>query len=433
MQISSAKVRDIRFPTSTWLDGSDAMNPAPDYSLAYVELQTTNGGPSGYGFTFTIGRGNELCVLAAERLARGIVGRSLDGITADMGRFWADLTGDSQLRWVGPEKGVIHLAAAAIVNAVWDLWARQMQRPVWRLAAELEPEHLARCIDFRAIGDVVNREEATELFRYRDATIGQRLDELEGRGFPAYTTSAGWLGYSDEKIEALCRQAIAQGWNAIKLKVGADPAADRHRCDLVRDIIGFDRLLMIDANQVWETEEAIVRIEALSSARPYWIEEPVHPDDILGHARVREAVRPVKVATGEHVPNRVLFKQLLKSGAVDVIQPDACRLGGLNEALAVMAMAQKFNVPICPHAGGVGLCGNAQHLSMIDYLRFGGSLEGRMTEYTDHLHEHFNDPVVVENGRYRAPDEPGFSAELRAKSVAEYEYPGGHYWSRKAA
>lgn len=433
MQISSAKVRDIRFPTSTWLDGSDAMNPAPDYSLTYIELATTNAGPRGYGFTFTIGRGNELCVLAAERLAQGIIGRTLDGVTGDMGRFWSDLTGDSQLRWVGPEKGVIHLAAAAIVNAVWDLWARQMQLPVWQLVAELEPEHLARCIEFRAISDVIDGEEAAELFRERDVTVATRLDHLRAEGFPAYTTSAGWLGYDDGKIEALCRQAIAAGWDALKLKVGGDRDADRHRCGIVRDIIGPDRLLMIDANQVWEAQEAIDWIEALSSADPYWIEEPVHPDDILGHARVREAVRPIRVATGEHVPNRVLFKQLLQSGAIDVIQPDACRLGGLNEALAVMAMAQKFQIPVCPHAGGVGLCANAQHLSMIDYLRFGGSAEGRMTEYTDHLHEHFHDPVVVENGRYRAPQQAGFSAELKAESVAEYEFPGGRYWSRKAA
>lgn len=431
--ITSLRVTDIRFPTSASLDGSDAMNPAPDYSMAYVRLDTNQPGLSGIGFTFTIGRGNELCAAAIESLRSLVVGRQLDGITSAMGQFWRAVVGDSQLRWVGPEKGVIHLAAAAVVNAVWDLWGKSAGEPVWRLAASLSSDHLVSLIDFTGIADAITPADALTLLKSREGGAVTRQAQLEATGFPAYTTSAGWLGYSDEKIRRLCVQAVAEGWDAIKIKVGGDVAEDHRRCAVVREAIGVDRRLMIDANQVWEVGEAIARTQALADVRPYWIEEPVHPDDVLGHRRVREAVAPVRVATGEHVPNRVIFKQFLQAGAIDVVQADACRLGGLNEALAVMLLAAVHDVPICPHAGGVGLCENAQHLSMIDFLRFGGSDDGRMIEHAGHLHEHFLDPIRVESGRYRAPDAPGFGAEVHAASLAEFEYPHGSYWRKAAA
>jgi L-fuconate dehydratase len=430
MIISRVEVRDIRFPTSSALDGSDAMNPDPDYSAAYVILYADTA--TGHGLTFTIGRGNELCVAAAEALAPLVIGWSLEEITQDMGAFWRRLAGDSQLRWVGPEKGVIHLALAAIINAVWDLWAKSEQQPVWKVVTNLTPEQFVSLIDFRHLQDVLSPEEALGI-RER-AQDGQREREFEvlSAGFPAYTTSAGWLGYPDEKIRRLCREAIAAGWEAIKIKVGRDLADDRRRCAIVREEIGPNRRLMIDANQVWEVHEAINWVNALAEFDPWWIEEPVSPDDILGHAKVRRATGRVKVATGEHAHNRIMFKQFLEADAIDVVQFDNCRLGGLNEALAVMLLAAKFGKPVCPHAGGVGLCQYAPHLSIIDYLCVGGSLEGRMTEHADHLHEHFVRPVELRHGRYRAPEAPGFGAELRPASIADHLWPNGPIWRRQA-
>lgn len=429
MIITRVEVQDVRFPTSRALDGSDAMNPDPDYSAAYVILHA--GTATGHGLTFTIGRGNELCVAAAEALAPLVIGQSLEDITQDMGAFWRRLAGDSQLRWVGPEKGVIHLALAAIVNAVWDLWAKSERLPVWKLAADLTPEHFVSLIDFRHLHDVLSPEEALSI--RRRAQDGQRERELKvlSEGFPAYTTSAGWLGYPDDKIRRLCRVAMAEGWNAIKIKVGRDLADDRRRCAIVREEIGPDRRLMIDANQVWEVREAVDWVNALAEFDPWWIEEPVSPDDILGHAKVRRAVRPARVATGEHAHNRIMFKQFLEADAIDVVQFDNCRLGGLNEALAVMLLAAKFGKPICPHAGGVGLCQYAPHLSIIDYLCVGGSLDGRMTEHADHLHEHFVHPVVLRRGHYRAPAAPGFGAELLTESIANHLWPNGPAWQRQ--
>ena len=419
---------DIRFPTSRWLDGSDAMNPDPDYSAAYVILHTDQVGLAGHGFTFTIGRGNEICLAAIGALARLVEGRTLEDITADMGGFWRSLAGDSQLRWLGPEKGVVHLALAAVVNAVWDLWGKVEGKPVWRLIADMEPQAIVRLIDFRHITDALEPAEAMDIVAAAQAGRGVMEAKLLQDGYPAYTTSAGWLGYPDDKIRTLCAEAVADGWGAIKMKVGRDLADDVRRCRIVREAIG-DRLLMVDANQVWEVGQAIDHVRALAPFAPYWIEEPISPDDILGHATVRRGVAPTKVATGEHGANRIIFKQLLQADALDIVQFDCCRLGGVNEALAVLLLAAKFRKPVCQHAGGVGLCEVGQHLAMVDALCVSGSLEGRMLEHSGHLHEHFVDPIRVARGRYLAPTLAGFSTQMKAKSLEDYAFPGGAGWT----
>ena len=426
--IIGAEARDIRFPTSRTLDGSDAMNPDPDYSAAYVLLHTNVPGLTGHGLTFTIGRGNELCVAACHALFPMVLNRSLESITADMGAFWHMITGDSQLRWIGPEKGVIHLATAAVVNAVWDLWAKVEQKPLWKLLSDMSPDELVRCIDFRYISDALTPDEARDLLRRQEATRAERESEMLAQGFPAYTTSAGWIGYSDDKVRRLCQEAINAGFQHIKMKVGRDLDADRRRARLIREIIGPDRKLMADANQVWDVPQAIAWMRDLAEFDFWWIEEPTSPDDILGHAAIARAVAPVGVATGEHVQNRIIFKQLLQANAISFCQIDACRLGGVNEVLAVILMAAKFGVPVCPHAGGVGLCEYVQHLSIWDYICVSGSLEHRVIEYVDHLHEHFLDPVVIRNARYMPPQKPGYSIEMKPESLAMYEYPHGPAW-----
>jgi len=428
--ITGLVARDIRFPTSQDLSGSDAMNEAPDYSAAYVVLET-DAGLEGHGFTFTIGRGNELCVAAIRALAPLVEGRTLESFTSDMGAFWRHVTGDSQLRWVGPEKGVIHLATAAIVNAVWDLYAKSEGKPLWKLLSNMSPEELISCIDFRYITDALTPEEALELLRRNEATKPDREKEMLEDGFPAYTTSAGWLGYSDERLRSLVREAVGKGWTHFKMKVGGDIEDDVRRAALIRDEIGPDRTLMMDANQVWDVDEAIENMERLAEFEPLWIEEPTSPDDVLGHARIAKAVSPVGVATGEHCQNRVLFKQLLQADAISFCQIDACRLGGVNEVIAVLLMAAKFGVPVCPHAGGVGLCEYVQHLSIFDYIAVGASLEDRILEYVDHLHEHFVDPVEVRDGRYVPPQTPGYSAEMKPESLNEFEFSAGSAWAKK--
>ncbi|HZT19432.1 MAG TPA: L-fuconate dehydratase [Dongiaceae bacterium] len=428
--ITGCRVRDIRFPTSLRSDGSDAMNPDPDYSAAYVVLSTDEPGLEGHGLTFTLGRGNELCVAAVKALAPLVVGRRLEEITAAMGAFWRDLVGASQLRWVGPEKGVIHLATAAVVNAVWDLWGRRAGKPVWRLVAEMPPEEVVGLIDFRYLTDALTPAEALAILRANEPGKPARIAELEARGYPAYTTSAGWLGYPDDKVRRLCREALAAGLDHVKIKVGRDLEDDRRRAAIVREEIGPDRFLMVDANQIWEVGQAIEWVKALAPWRPLWIEEPTSPDDVLGHAAIRRAVKPlgIGVATGEMCQNRVIFKQLMQAEAIDFCQIDACRLGGVNEVLAVLLLAKKFGVPVCPHAGGVGLCEYVQHLAMIDFVCISASMEGRVLEFVDHLHEHFLDPVVLRAGRYMPPTAPGYSIAMRPDSLERYEFPAGAAW-----
>jgi L-fuconate dehydratase len=432
LTITRVVARDIRFPTSDDLDGSDAMNEAPDYSAAYAILETDTS-LKGHGLTFTIGRGNELCVAAIEALAPLVEGRTLESFTRDMGAFWRHVTGDSQLRWVGPEKGVIHLATAAIVNAVWDLYAKAEAKPLWKLLSDMSPEEIVRCIDFRYITDALTPEEALEILRYNDVTKASREVDMLTHGFPAYTTSAGWLGYPDDKLRRLCREAVAEGWTHLKIKVGVDAEDDARRAGLIREEIGPDRKLMMDANQVWDVDEAIRNMERLSEFDPWWIEEPTSPDDVLGHAAIAKAVAPIGVATGEHCQNRVVFKQLLQADAIGFCQIDSCRLGGVNEVLAVLLLAKKFDVPVCPHAGGVGLCEYVQHLSIFDYIRVGASLEDRILEYVDHLHEHFLDPVTIKDGRYMPPTAPGYSIEMKRDSLDEFEYPTGHAWIHRSS
>lgn len=430
LTITDVTVQDIRFPTSKSLDGSDAMNPDPDYSAAYVTLHTNDPNLEGHGLTFTIGRGNEVCVAAVEALKYLVVGKTLSRFTEDMGAFWRYITGDSQLRWLGPDKGVIHLATAAVVNAVWDLWAKVEGKPVWLLVADMSPEELVRCIDFTYLTDVLTPEEALALLQKQAPTKAQRKQEMLDKGYPAYTTSAGWLGYSDEKLRRLCQEAIDAGWSHIKLKVGSDLQDDIRRCRIAREVIGPERKLMVDANQRWEVDQAIEWMQHLAPFDPWWIEEPTSPDDVLGHQKIREAIKPIGVATGEHCQNRIMFKQLLEAGAIDFCQIDSCRLGGVNEILSVYLMAAKLGVPVCPHAGGVGLCEYVQHLSIIDYICISGSLENRVLEYVDHLHEHFHDPVVMKNGHYMPPQAPGYSISMKAESLAQHRFPEGAVWQQ---
>jgi len=428
-RIVRAVTYDVRFPTSRSGAGSDAMNPDPDYSAAYVALETDDpSGLAGHGLTFTIGRGTEVCVAAIEALAPHVVGATVEELVADLGGMWRRLVTDSQLRWLGPEKGVIHLATAAIVNAVWDLYAKLERKPLWKLLADMTPEQVVACIDFRYIEDALTEEEALAILRRNESTKAEREQTLLADGFPAYTTSAGWLGYPEETLTDRAREAVAAGFTHLKLKVGGDAVSDLRRARLVREAIGPQLRLSLDANQAWGVEQAIEAIRGLAEVDPWWIEEPTSPDDVLGHKRIRDAVAPIRVATGEHVQNRVVFKQLLQLGAIDACQLDCCRLGGVNEVLAVVLLAAKFGVPVCPHAGGVGLCEYAQHVSMFDYVAVGASFDDRVCEFVDHLHEHFVDPVRVVGGRYVAPTTPGYSIEIRPESLSEFAFPDGPGW-----
>ncbi|MEY9844132.1 L-fuconate dehydratase [Streptacidiphilus sp. BW17] len=433
-RITAVDTYDIRFPTSRELDGSDAMNPDPDYSAAYLVLRTdAEDGPEGHGFTFTIGRGNDVQVAAIDALRDHVIGQSVSELCADPGSLSRELIGDSQLRWLGPEKGVMHMAIGAVVNAVWDLAAKRAGLPLWRFLAEAEPEWLVSQIDFRYLTDALTPAEALELLTRARTGRAERTDTLLERGYPAYTTSPGWLGYSDQKLTRLAKEALADGFTQIKLKVGANLDDDIRRCRAARAAIGPDVRMAIDANQRWDVAEAIAWTRALAEFDPYWIEEPTSPDDVLGHAAIRQAVAPVKVATGEHVQNRIVFKQLLQAGAIDVLQLDAARVGGVNENLAILLLAAKFDIPVCPHAGGVGLCELVQHLSMFDYVALSGTTEDRVVEYVDHLHDHFLEPTVIQEGHYRAPLAPGFSAQMHQASIDTYTYPHGTFWAADLA
>ena len=428
--ITGVRVVDLRFPTSRESIGSDAVNKDPDYSAAYCILET-NAGHQGHGLTFTLGRGTELCVLALEYLARFVKGRTLDSLTVDMARFCRQLTDESQFRWLGPEKGVIQLATGALINAVWDLYARVEKKPLWRLLSDLEPEQVLSAVEFRYIDDALSRGEAREILEEALRGKSTRMELLESDGYRAYTTSVGWYGFSDEKIRMLCRRALADGWTHFKLKVGGDPTEDLRRGHIVREEIGWTNKLMVDANQKWGVAEAIARTRALAPINPWWMEEPTSPDDILGHARIRREAAPIRIATGEHVQNRVIFKQLLQANAIDVCQIDSCRVAGVNENLAIILLAAKFNIPVCPHAGGVGLCEYVQHLSAFDFLSVSASMQDRVIEYVDHLHEHFLHPVIIRNAHYQLPTAPGYSIQIKPESLTRFAYPHGEAWTTK--
>ncbi len=421
---------DVRFPTSLDLDGSDAMNTDPDYSAAYLILRTDAGdGLEGHGFAFTIGRGNDVQTAAIEALRDHVIGLDLDATLKDLGGFWRSLVHDSQLRWLGPEKGVMHMAIGAVVNAVWDLAAKRAGVPLWKLLSDLTPEQIVDLVDFRYLTDALTPEEALEILRAAEPGRASREAVLRERGYPAYTTTPGWLGYDDAKLVRLCHEAVAEGFTQIKLKVGANLDDDIRRMRLAREAVGPDIRIAIDANQRWDVADAIAWVKALAPYDVYWVEEPTSPDDILGHAAIARAIAPIRVATGEHAQNRVVFKQLLQAGSLSVVQLDSARVAGVNENVAILLLAAKFGVPVCPHAGGVGLCEMVQHLSMFDYLAVSGSAENRVIEYVDHLHEHFLDPVVIKDGHYVAPLKPGFGAEMDAETLDDYRYPNGKIWT----
>jgi L-fuconate dehydratase len=428
--ITSIESIDIRFPTSEQLDGSDAMNPDPDYSAAYCVLHTSEG-PEGHGMTFTIGRGNDLCVAAISQLGQQLIGLELTDLRSQMGPLWKKITGDSQFRWLGPEKGVIHLAAAALMNALWDLLAKREELPLWRLLSTMSGEELYDLVDWNYLSDVVSKEEIITHLNATARTADTRITVLEKSGYPAYTTSAGWLGYSDEKMRELLQEAVDAGWTTFKMKVGSDLDDDKRRARLIREFIGQDGQLMMDANQVWGVNEAIRWMRELSEFNPGWIEEPTSPDDILGHAKIARALAPIPVATGEHCHNAVMFKQFMEAGGLSICQLDSCRLASINEIIGVLILAWKFEIPVCPHAGGVGLCEYVQHISMFDYTRVSCSTDGRVIEYVDHLHEHFKDPVRLVNGRYAAPEVPGYSIEMHPETLSQYVYPDGPVWSSR--
>jgi L-fuconate dehydratase len=434
--IVDLEVRDIRFPTSLDKDGSDAMNPDPDYSAAYVIIRTDRpDGIAGHGLTFTIGRGTEVVVAAVNALKPLVVGQSVEAFTGAPGAFWKHLTGDSQLRWIGPEKGVIHLATAAVVNALWDLWAKIERKPLWKLLSDMSPAQIVELVDWRYLTDALTPAEALSMLEKFAPSRAAREAEIRASGYPAYTTSAGWLGYSDEKIRRLCREALADGWTSFKVKVGADLEDDLRRCTIVRAEIGDGRPMMIDANQRWDVPQAIEWVRSLAPLRPLWIEEPTSPDDVLGHAAIAKALAPlgIGVATGEHCQNRVIFKQLFQARAISYCQIDSCRLGGVNEVVAVLLLAAKFGIPVCPHAGGVGLCEYVQHESIFDFICVSGSTQGRMTEFVDHLHEHFLDPCIIRGGHYQVPTAAGTSITMKPASLEDYTHPTGKVWKNLKA
>ncbi|XP_068626646.1 mitochondrial enolase superfamily member 1-like [Battus philenor] len=431
LKIVQLDVKDIRFPTSLGGHGSDALHTDPNYSCAYVTTTTENG-KHGYGLTFTCGRGTEVVVFIIRSLKKFVLGKNAADIFADFAGFWRAITNDSQMRWIGPEKGAIHLAVAAIINSLWDLWARIENKPLWRLLVDMEPEELVSTIDFRYITDVITKEEAVQLLKDKKAKKQERIEYLEKNGYPAYTTQVGWMGYSDELVKQLCEKYIELGFTHFKVKVGRNLDDDYRRCSAVRKYIGDDNFLMVDANQAWSVNEAIEWMKKLAPLKILWIEEPTSPDDVLGHAAISEALKPygIGVATGEMCANRVMFKQFLQSGGMQFCQIDSARIGGVNEILAVYLMAEKLKVKVCPHAGGVGLCEMVQHLQYWDYASLSGTMEGRLIEYVDQQHEHFYDPTVVVNARYLAPKLPGYSTQFLPETLDKYTYPNGKEWQR---
>ena len=430
--VREVAVRDIRFPTSLEAHGSDAMHKDPDYSAAYVVISVDALTLQGHGLTFTLGRGTDVVVSAIRALLPLVVGKPLLQIYTNFGTFWHSLTNETQLRWIGPEKGAIHLAVAAIINGLWDLWGKIESKSVWKLLCNMTPNEIISLIDFHYLSDAITKEEALEILKGNMLTRSQREADVCKSGYPAYTTSVGWLGYSDDQIKHLCREALKEGFTRFKVKVGQDLVNDVQRCRIIREEIGWECPLMMDANQRWGISEALHNMSELAEFKPLWIEEPTNPDDILGHAKIVEGLKKygIGVATGECCHNRVMFKQFLQANAMDFCQIDSCRLGGVNEIISVILMAAKFGVPVCPHAGGVGLCEFVQHLALFDYICVSGTMEGRMIEYVDHLHEHFLSPVVIQEGCYMPPTMPGYSCEMKEESLAQYEFPDGAIWQK---
>jgi L-fuconate dehydratase len=427
--VTAARTLDIRFPTSIFLDGSDAMNPDPDYSAAYLSFETdSDDGLSGHGFVFTIGRGNDIEASAIEVLASRFVGRNVEELLTDMGATWREMMHDSQLRWLGPEKGVIHMAIGAVINALWDLRAKRAGLPLWQHLATLDPEEIVDLIDLRYLSDALTREEALDILRAGRVGADDRIAELLEKGYPAYTTGPGWLGYSDEKLERLAKEAVAEGFQQIKLKVGADLEDDKRRLAIARKAVGPDFRIAVDANQRWDVDEAVEWMSQLAQFDLAWIEEPTSPDDVLGHAEIARRLAPMPVATGEHVQNRIIFKQMLQAKSLEVLQMDACRVGGVNENISILLLAAKFGIPVIPHAGGVGLCETVQHLSMFDFVSVSGTMDGRMIEFADHLHDHFVTPAKIVRGRYQTPTTPGSGAEILEASIDEWIFPDGSGW-----
>ncbi|MGA7206109.1 MAG: L-fuconate dehydratase [Specibacter sp.] len=431
--VIAVETSDVRFPTSRELDGSDAMNPDPDYSAAYLRVVTDSAdGLEGHGFVFTIGRGNDVETAAINALTPYLMGRNVEELLADMGATWKLLAHDSQLRWLGPEKGVMHMAIGAVINALWDLKAKREGLPLWQLLARMSPEELVDLVDFRYLSDALTRDEALEILRAAVPGREERTATLLVEGYPGYTTTPGWLGYSDEKLTRLAREAVADGFKQIKLKVGSELADDVRRLRTARAAVGPDIKIAVDANQRWDVAEAIEWMSHLAPFDIAWIEEPSSPDDILGHAAIARGVAPIPVATGEHVQNRIVFKQMLQAGSLQVLQIDAARVAGVNENVAILLLAAKFGVRVCPHAGGVGLCEAVQHLSMFDFVAVSSQKDDRMIEFVDHLHEHFVTPIDVHDGCYFPPLAPGGGSEMHAASIAEYTFPDGKFWREDA-
>lgn len=422
--VRQVKTADVRLPTSEFLDGSDAMNPDPDYSAAYITIETdADDGLSGHGFVFTIGRGNDVVVAAIDSLKHYILGKNVEDLLADMGATSQMFITDSQLRWLGPEKGVEHMAIGAMLTALWDLKAKRAGKPLWELLSDMTPEELVDLVDFRYLTDALTRDEALEILRKAEPGRQARKEELLAKGYPGYSTAPGWLGYSDEKMVRLAKEAVEeQGFKQIKLKVGGNVEDDKRRLKLAREAIGPDIKLAVDANQVWDVPDAIEWINQLQDYDLAWVEEPTSPDDVLGHKAIREAIKPIPVATGEQMQNRILAKQYLQAGGLDVLQMDATRVAGPQENLAILLLAAKFGVRVCPHAGGVGLCELVCHMSMFDYVAVSGDWDNHFIEYVDNLHEHFVHPTVIRDGRYQTPTAPGAGSEMKPESITKYTF-----------
>lgn len=427
--ITNIRTFDVRFPTSAMLDGSDAMNAEPDYSAACLQLDTTIHGLVGHSLVFTIGRGNDVQIQAIRVVAEKVAGLDIEYVFENIGEIAKNLSSDSQLRWLGPDKGVFHMATGAVLNALWDLYAKSRGVPLWKLLSSMSPERIISCVDFRYISDAITPGEALEILREGATSREKNTTLLLENGLPAYTTTPGWLGYADEKMLRLTSEAMASGFGFIKYKCGKSFDDDHRRLTKIRQLVGPDFPIAIDANQVWDVDVAIEWIKGLEAFNLQWIEEPTHPDDVVGHARIAFEVSPTPIATGEMASSRIIFKQLLQSEAIKVMQIDATRVAGVNENIANILLAAKYGIPVCPHAGGVGLCEMVQHLAMFDAVAVSGHHRRRYVEYVDHLHDHFLEPARIADGNYMPPRRPGIGSEMLETSIRDFEFPNGNYWN----